>query len=118
VWAPAAAISAHRAGRPDAIQFLLEAIEAGFSQPEFFGGDLERSFGTRADWPDLLERMRANVPPPPIELLTWPAPPPSLQVELYRIDGGPAREAELRSARPSGPARAWKWATTHSVSAA
>ncbi|GAB3423837.1 transglutaminase-like domain-containing protein [Flindersiella endophytica] len=110
VWAPAAAIAAHRAGQPDAIRFLREAIDAGFSQPEFFEGDLERSFDTHADWPALLERMRANVPPPPIELLAWPAPPPSLQVELCRIDGGPVREAELRKRLPEPGPGAWETA--------
>lgn len=107
VWAPAAAIAAYRAGQPDAIRFLREAIDGGFSQPEFFQGDLERCFDDRDDWPALRERMRANVPPPPIELLSWPAPPPALAVRLDRFEGGPDREAELRERLPEPRSSAW-----------
>lgn len=114
VWAPAAAIAAHRAGRwPDAVAYLLEAIDAGFSQPEFFEGDLEACLADHPDWPAWLARMRANVPPPPIELLTWPAPRPALPLELSQIDGGPEREAELRTRlpepKPPGTPRASSW---------
>lgn len=111
VWAPAMAIAAYRAGQPDAIRFLHEAIDGGFSQPEFFEGDLEACFAGRADWPALLERMRPNVPPPPIELLSWPAPAPALPVHLERIDGGPAREAELRQRLPERQRGSWATAS-------
>lgn len=106
VWAPAAAIAAHGSGQPDAIRFLVEAIDAGFSQPEFFEGKLEDCFADRPEWAESLERMRANVPPPPIELLSWPAPPSAVPVQLDRIADAD-REAELRKRLPEPKPGAW-----------
>jgi Transglutaminase-like superfamily len=108
LWAPAVAIAARRTGRPDAVHILEGAVAAGFSQPELFEGLLERHFGDEPTWSAIVARMRANVPPPPVELLDWPDPPPSNPVRLDRLST--EREAALRRRLPDPAGNAWETA--------
>ncbi len=105
LWAPACAIAAQRSGRAGGLGLLEEAVAAGFSQPELFEGQLEEHFGADPRWPRLRERMREAVPPPPLELLSWPDPAPSLPLKLDRITDN--REPLLRQQLPAAQPSAW-----------
>src|SRR5215475_5161479 len=67
-FAPECAVAARASGRDDARAFLDEAISGGFAQYELFP-ELVAMFSVDADWSDLVARMEANVPPPPLEIL-------------------------------------------------
>jgi hypothetical protein len=108
LWAPAAAVAARRLGAPNAIQLLAESIESGFSQPELFEGELEKLFGADAAWPSLSERMRANVPPPQVDLLDWPVAGAEMPLELYTI--APDRLDGLLERLPGPSPSAWETA--------
>jgi hypothetical protein len=108
LWAPAAAIAAQRLGAPNALKLLAEAIDGGFSQPELFEGELEKLFGADPAWPSLTERMRANVPPPLVELLDWPTAGSGLPLELYTIS--PDRLDGLLELLPKPSPSAWETA--------
>jgi Transglutaminase-like superfamily len=108
LWAPAVAIAARRRNRPDSMRILTAAVDGGFSQPELFEGELERHFGAEPAWPTVAAQMRANVPPPPVQLLEWPDPPPTHPVRLDRLPR--AREAELRARLPDPAPTGWETA--------
>ncbi|NUT36532.1 MAG: transglutaminase domain-containing protein [Hamadaea sp.] len=110
-WAPACAIAARRLGRADARDFLLDAIDGGFFQPELFGGDIERMFGDESDWPQLAAKVAANVPAPRLELLDWPTLTPKLPLKLHRTSAD--REELLRPLLPpTTSGSAWETAKT------
>ncbi len=109
LWGPAIAIAARRSGRDDSLGFLVSAIDGGFSQPELFEGELEELFGGTAEWPALVARMSANVPPPGLTLLEWPDPGIQLPLQLYRI--APERLGELIARLPDRRTTAWETAT-------
>jgi hypothetical protein len=118
LWAPSAALAAKRLDRPEALSLRDSAIARGFAQPEMFEGALQASFGDLPQWPSLLRRMDANVPPPPVRLVEWPVAASALPLGLERID--PAREADLRSAVPPASGSAWQtclalleWSTSY-----
>jgi hypothetical protein len=109
LWAPGAALAARRLGSAEAVGLLDEAIAGGFSQPELFDGLLEELFGEDPGWPGRERRMRANVPPPVVELIDWPDPGAVLPVELYAI--GPDRLDKLVERLPVPSGSAWETAT-------
>lgn len=106
MWAPACAIAANGVGDRDGAWSLLEdAVAGGFCQPELFEGELEAAFADDERWDKLLRQMRANIPPPAIELLSWPCPSPRYHVELFRLP--PEPEERLRRRIPSPETTAW-----------
>jgi hypothetical protein len=75
-------------------------------------------FSVDRDWTDLAARMRANVPPPALEILDWPAPRPTLPLDLDALR--PDRAALLREQLPEPQPSAWAtavstlgWVTQH-----
>ncbi|HEU0238144.1 MAG TPA: transglutaminase domain-containing protein [Micromonosporaceae bacterium] len=116
-FAPECAIAARATGRDDARAFLDEAISGGFTQYELFP-QLVMLFSVDRDWTDLAARMRANVPPPALEILDWPAPRPTLPLDLDALR--PDRAALLREQLPEPQPSAWAtavstlgWVTQH-----
>ncbi|MBB5867963.1 transglutaminase-like putative cysteine protease [Allocatelliglobosispora scoriae] len=109
-WAPMAAIGAGLLGRPEKRRLLQDAIDAGFCQPEIFEPELTGVFGADEDWPELLARMAANVPPPTLELLSWPTLTPMEPLELFRLTAD--REELLRARIPAPEPTAWATAQT------
>ena len=105
LWGPAAAVAASKVGRSDGLELLSSAIDAGFSQPELMEGELEACFAESAQWPDLVERMAANIPAPRLRLLDWPVATVALPLELYQI--APERSEKLRAALPEPEQSAW-----------
>jgi hypothetical protein len=105
LWAPGAALAAAHLGSPDALALLEEAVAGGFCQPELFEGELEKLFGSAAEWRLLERRMLANVPLPSLELTDWPDAAPMLPLELYAI--APDRLAGLLERLPSPGESAW-----------
>jgi hypothetical protein len=117
LWAPSAAVAAKRLDRPDALALLESAVAGGFAQPEMLDGAIETEFGSLPQWPALLRRMDANVPPPPVRVVQWPVAASTIPLGLECID--PDGEAELRSVAPTPCGSAWDtclrlldWATT------
>ncbi len=103
LWGPALAVAAHHQGRPDARDRLEAVIGAGFHDVATHAGLFASSFAREADWPDLLARMEANRPPPPVELVEWPTAAPVLPMGLDRLDAeGEARLAERLPAPGEG----------------
>jgi Transglutaminase-like superfamily len=98
LWGPLCAIAQWHEGRTDARDLLEECISAGFHDVEALRQELDESFGTAADWPELRARMEANIPPPPVELTRWPCARPILPLELMRLDQ--AGEERLRARLP------------------
>lgn len=105
VWAPSAALAAHRLGDDHAFDFLLNAAEHGFNQPEMFDGELERAFGADPRFAATLERIRANIPPVPLQVHEWPDPMPTWPVSVYATT--PERETLLRHLLPERSDSAW-----------
>lgn len=105
IWAPHAALAAHRLGDPDDFAFLRHAVDIGFSQLDVFDGALERAFGTDPRWPDLLGDIRANAPVKPLEIHAWPDPVAHWPLTFYRIAA--EREARLRESLPARADSAW-----------
>jgi hypothetical protein len=115
-FAPECAIAARSTGRDDARAFLDEAISGGFAQYELFP-HLVELFSVDRDWTDLVARMDANIPRPPLELLEWPSPTPGLPLDLDALDAG--RAAALSERLPEAADGAWEtvldllgWVTT------
>lgn len=108
LWAPAAAIAAHRHGGADALGLLVEAVDRGFSQPELHAPDLEEHFGDTPQWPKLLRRMEGNVPLPPLVLHEWPDPGIQAPMTPYAIAAD--RADALRERLPSPSPSAWQTA--------
>ena len=104
LWGPLCAIAQWHEGRDDARGLLEECISAGFHDVEALRKELDESFGTVADWPELRARMEANIPPPPVELTRWPCARPILPLELMRLDQ--AGEEKLRARLPAPSPRA------------
>jgi hypothetical protein len=111
------AIAGWHVDRPAGRSLFEEAIAAGLHQLDIFGDGLLTTFGTEPDWDQLQRRIRANVPLPPVELVTWPDYPPVLTLELERP--APEREALLRERVPPPVESAWlsalqtlDWVTT------
>jgi len=110
-WAPGCAIAARRLGRAqEGRRYLQEALDAGFFQPEIFDDAIEQAFGDEPDWPQLRSAFTANVPPAPLELLTWPTLTPALPLELFRMK--PEREEQLRPLLPDLSGSSWPRALT------
>jgi Transglutaminase-like superfamily len=117
MWGPACAMAAWHEKRRDARELLEECIRGGFHQPEIFGVLFDNSFGTEPGWPELLARIKSNVPLPPVELVHWPCAPPILPLGLGRLD--PAGETRLAARLPEPQPGAWAtaeallaWATS------
>lgn len=110
-WGPACAIAAWHQGRPDARDLLQECVSGGFYQVEIFDGAFDTSFGTEPDWPDVLERIRANFPAPPVELVRWPCAQPAFPLSLFRLD----RDGEARLAARLPEADSSAWATAQQL---
>lgn len=111
MWAPGCAIAAARLGRTEeARDFLLEALDGGFFQPELFEGEIERAFEAEPDWPQLQAKLAANLPPAPLELVVWPSLTPKLPLELFRTT--PEREEQLRPLLPELSGSSWHRAVT------
>jgi hypothetical protein len=104
-WGAACAIAAWHQRRPDARDMLQECISGGFHQVDDFGSSFDSSFGTEPDWPDLLARIRANLPPPPVELISWPCAKPAYPLRLFRLE--PDGEARLAARLPAAGQGAW-----------
>jgi len=103
VWGATCAIARWHEGRADARKLLGECIGAGLHDLVPFGTMFDDSFGTEPDWPELLARIRANIPQPPIELMHWPCARPIAPLGLSRLDaGGEALLAARLAARRSG----------------
>lgn len=109
IWAPCLAIAARRQADPTARDFLDEAVAKGFWQPENFGGQLEDLFGADPDWMDLVAAMAANVPPPSVELTSWPSL--SLVHPLTLSTIASERAHLLRDRLPAPLDSAWATAT-------
>jgi hypothetical protein len=107
-FAPECAVAARAIGRADARVFLEEAILGGFAQHEMFP-QLAVHFSVDSDWSELVARMEANIPAPPLEILDWPVPTPTLPLDL---DALPEERAdELRGHLPRPTERsAWQTA--------
>jgi hypothetical protein len=105
VWCPISAYAAWKRGEPHPVRFLEEAIAAGFDGPGAFEAELTEAFGDDAEWPELVERMQANVPAAPLEILAWPAARPSRPTRLFRLRED--REALLRERIPAAEDTAW-----------
>ena len=103
-FAPECAVAARATGRDDARAFLDEAISGGFTQYELFP-QLVMLFSVDRDWNKLTKRMRANVPPPPLEILDWPSPVPTLPLDRDALPED--RAAQLRTYLPGPQAGAW-----------
>ncbi|MFC4946351.1 transglutaminase domain-containing protein [Pseudonocardia sp. GCM10023141] len=110
LWSVAVAIAAAERGRDDARALLDEAVDAGFFQAALFEDKLASCFGNDPDWPRLQARMEANVPPPPVVLLSWPDPPAMLAPQLERIADD--RQARLCAMLPPVTGSAWETAKT------
>jgi hypothetical protein len=107
-YGAACAIAGWYVDRAAAERLLDELIDEGFHQPELFLDEFAVTFALEPGWAEREERMRANVPPPPIELLDWPDYPPTLAPILDRLPE--EREAVLRERLPA-PDRTSAWAT-------
>jgi hypothetical protein len=105
VWCPVSSYAAWKHGEPHPRRFLEEAIAAGFDGPGGFEAELTEAFGDDADWPELVEKMEANVPAAPVEILAWPTARPSRPVRLFRLPED--REALLRERIPAPDDTAW-----------
>lgn len=105
VWAPHAALAAKRLGDPDAFLFLENAAAKGFQQVELFDGRIEAAFADDPRLPDVLARIAANVPEPPIQIHEWPDPAPTWPISLYATT--PERETMLRRLLPERSDSAW-----------
>lgn len=105
LWAVPCAINARRLGRSDARAYLNDASEGGFCQRELNEPEFTAAFSREPDWDTVLERIAANVPPPPIELLSWPPTPVHLPLGLFRLP--PEREELLRQRIPVPQSSAW-----------
>src|SRR5215831_6960364 len=107
-FAPECAVAARATGRPDARIFLEEAILGGFAQHEMFP-QLAVHFSVDSDWSELVARMDANVPAPPLEILDWPVPTPTLPLDLDALPEERANELRAHLPRPT-EGSAWKTA--------
>lgn len=103
VWGPACAVAAFHQGHAEARALLDSVIDAGFHDVQTHAELFADSFATEPDWPELLARMEANKPPPPIEVSEWPCAAPIRPLGLDRLD--PDGEARL-AARVPAPAGA------------
>lgn len=109
LWAPACAVSAVHLDRPDEGWALLEeAVDAGFFQTDLFTVEFATTFVRDPRWPRLRARMAANVPPPPVELLSWPDPPVVMPLRQEPLP--PEREELLRARLPPVTGSAWETA--------
>jgi hypothetical protein len=101
LWAITCAVATWHTRRELARQALDEALAAGFCQPELFTDELEGTFATEPGWSAALERMRANVPAPPVQLLTWP----EADTSPLDLDVLPDERAALLRGRLPEPSR-------------
>jgi len=108
LWGPWCAVAARHVGDPEARAMLDQLVEDGFSQPELLDGELAAAFGHDGDWHDVSARIAANVPPPALELLEWPAITPTAPLTLMRLPAD--REPALRDRVPAPAATAWETA--------
>lgn len=107
LWGPSCALAARLVGQPGATELLAGLVQAGFSQPELFAGELESAFADDPRWPEISAAMRANSAPVPIALTEWPVLTPSAPLGLFELAG---RAGELRAQLPSPVASAWQTA--------
>jgi Transglutaminase-like superfamily len=110
IWAPASSYAAWKLGEADARVLLEEAIASGLDGPGGLEAELTEAFGGDPDWPELVEAMRANVPPPQLELLDWPTSRLARPLRLFRLPV--EREALLREQLPARASTAWETAVT------
>jgi Transglutaminase-like superfamily len=108
MWAPISAYAAWKCGEPKARLLLEEAIAGGFDGSGEFDALLTEAFGADDDWAELVDAMRANVPPPAVEILEWPTSRLSRPIRLFRLADD--REALLRERIPAAGDTAWETA--------
>ena len=106
LWGPCCAIAAGMTGRSDARDLLEDCARAGFYQLDNLGVEsFDEAFGRDPDWPQVRARIMANVPPPPLELLSWPSAPLTPPPGLFRLD--PGGEERLAARMPDCHPGAW-----------
>jgi len=106
LWAPVVAVALHRTGRAaEGVALLTGAAAAGFRQPDLFGDLLTATFAVDPGWPDLVAVLTGPLPPPLVELLTWPDSGPMLPLVLEVQPGG--RVGELAARLPPPVSSAW-----------
>jgi Transglutaminase-like superfamily len=108
LWAPLSSYAAWKLGEENARAMLEEAIAAGFAGDGGLEAELTEAFGEDADWPELSDAMRANIPAPAIEILEWPTSRPTRPTRLFRLSE--EREALLRDRIPAPESTAWETA--------
>lgn len=126
LWAPAVAVALHRTDHPaEGLTLPREAAAAGFRQPDLFGELLTDTFAGDPGWPGLVAVLSGPLPPPPVELLTWPDRAPMLPLVLEVQPDGRAGELAARLPAPVESAwdtaratlgwvhRAWRHANAH-----
>lgn len=109
LWGPACALAARLTGRPEATELLAGLVEAGFNQPELFGGQTEAAFGDDPRWPAIAAAMRSGAAPLPIALTEWPVLTPAAPLCLLELAG---RASQLRALLPAPLPSAWQTAQT------
>lgn len=111
IWGPSCAVAAAMTARPGALELLEKCVGDGFYSLADLGAEIfDRAFGDDPAWPDLRARIKANLPPPPVELLRWPTAPIARAL-LSRLDeAGERRLAERLPERQPGA-----WATAHAL---
>jgi hypothetical protein len=108
MYRPLCAIAGWYVDRTAAQKLLDELIAAGFHQPELLAEELADTFATEPGWAEREALMRANVPPPGVELHEWPDYEPTLEPVLERLTAD--REAVLRERLPVRADSAWQTA--------
>lgn len=109
LWGPTCALAARKLNQNGAVELLDELVQAGFSQPELFDGQLEAAFADDPRWPQIAARIAAANVPPPIVLTEWPVLNPSAPLSLLEL---PGRAEELRAQLPPPGSSAWDTAVT------
>jgi hypothetical protein len=107
LWGPSCALAARLTGQPGATDLLAGLVQAGFSQPELFDGELEAAFADDSRWPEIAAAMGASAAPVPIALTDWPVLTPAAPLGLFELTG---RAAELRAHLPPPSPSAWETA--------
>lgn len=104
VWGPACAVAGYHQGRAGARELLESLVDAGFHDVDIHAELFADSFATQPGWPELLARMLANAPLPPVELTEWPCAAPVCALGLDRLDADEERKLARRLPPPASTA--------------
>ncbi|HEY2506563.1 MAG TPA: transglutaminase domain-containing protein [Streptosporangiaceae bacterium] len=107
LWGPMCALAGRLTGQPDAADLLADLVEAGFSQPELFGGELKAAFADDPRWPEISAALGSKTAPVPVALTDWPVVTPAAPLGLFELAG---RAGELLSLVPPPLPSAWQTA--------